>query len=357
MEIMNRYVKCLKVFLFWICIWLFLIVPVSTSTANIEENQILPVLKIAIVNSYDIGHVCGTPQTQGIIDSLNKNLKDKYQFDFQVWYMKSESMFDTQEKIEYISKKIITDIKSFAPNYIFVVDDAAFKHVGIPMSKDNVIFFTGLNKPLYSYASDVNFNIEKFFGVEEVIPLKRMLVMLDSVEFYPSKIWILSDTSTTSFYLTESYRKELLNETKFDVEVIGLSRASDLRKTLSDIQKEDRGVIIHSYQNLKDDDYDGFIPKKYLIKDILKYNKKHLDICENCYYAKNGISMVVAPDFYNMGKQVAEIFGKYINGSAGIEVLKSKTIISINIQRLEELGFTWVYRKIIGEVDSSYATY
>lgn len=354
---MMKYDKCLKVVCFWICIWMLLIIPVSISTANIEESSILPILKIAIINSYDIGHVCGDPQTQGIIDSLNNKHSNTYQFDFQVWYMKSGSTFDTQDKIEYISKKIITDIKSFDPDYVFVVDDAAFKHIGIPMSKDHDIFFTGLNKPLFSYASDANFNVDKFYGVEEVIPLKRMLVMLDNVEFYPSKIWILTDSSTTSFFLTESHREELKRETSFDVEVITLTRASDLRKTLSAIQKEKAGLIIHSYQNLKDDDYGGFIPKRYLIKDILKYNKKHLDICENCYYAKNGISMVVAPDFYFMGKQVVGIFNNYMNGIYTNKFLKSKTKVSINIQRLEELGFTWVYRKIIEEVDSSYATY
>lgn len=354
---MIKYGKCLKLVCFWICIWLFLIVPVSISTANIEESAILPVLKIAIVNSYDIGHVCGSPQTQGIIDSLNKRLSKKYQFDFQVWYMKSDLIFDTQDKLSYISKKVITDIKSFDPDHIFVVDDAAFKHAGIPMSKEYDIFFTGINKPLLSYASDVDFNINRFYGVEEVIPLKRMLVMLDNVEFYPSKIWILADSSTTSFFLTESYREELKKETSFNVEVITLTRASDLRKTLSNIQKEKPGLIIHSYQNLKDDDYGGFIPKKYLVKDIPKYNKKHLDICENCYYAKSGISMVVAPDFYFMGSQVVDIFSGYLDGVHTNKFLKSKTKVSINIQRLEELGFTWVYRKIIGEVDSSYATY
>lgn len=354
MKIMERYVKILKMCLFWIYIWLFLVIPVSTSKANIEENQVLEILKIAIVNSYDIGHVCGTPQTQGIIDSLNKKLGNKYQFDFQVWYMKTDSVFDNQNKIDYIAKKVMSDIRNFGPDYIFVVDDAAFKSVGIPMSEDHDIFFTGLNKPLASYSEA---DQSKFYGVEEIIPLKRMFVMLDVIEYYPSKVWILSDTSTTSFYLTQGYKEEILKETSFKPEIHVLSRTSDLRKILSDLQKQKTGLIIHAYQNLVDDDYKYFIPKKYLVRDVLKYNKKHLDVFENCYYARNGVSMVVAPDFYKMGEQVAAIFEEYVGGSITYRVLTSKTIISINIQRLEELNMGWIYRKIIDKVDSSYVTY
>lgn len=356
MKILEKYKKLLKYILFIITTICILIIPVSISKADIDDTVFLPILKIAIVNSYDIDHVCGTPQTQGILDGLSNRIGRKFQFDIQVWYMKTGSTFDTQEKIDYISKKVINDIKSFDPDYIFVVDDAAFKNVGIPMSESNMIFFTGLNKPFNSYG-EIGTNFERFIGVEEIIPLERLFRVLDNVEFYPSKIWILSDTSTTSYYLSNSYRDEIKRDTNYDVEIIRLSRISDLRKTLSDLQKKKKGIIIHSYQNLKDDDYGMFRPKKQLIEDVLRYNDKHLDVCENCYYAKNGISMVVAPDFYNMGIQVVGQFEDYLNNKVTKRIIQSKTIMSINIKRLEELGFSWMYRKIIEEVDSSYATY
>ena len=53
------------------------------TTASLNKSQLLPVLKIAIVNSYDIDHVCGSPQTRGIISGLGK-LDNNYQLDIQV---------------------------------------------------------------------------------------------------------------------------------------------------------------------------------------------------------------------------------------------------------------------------------
>jgi hypothetical protein len=53
------------------------------STSSLDKSELLPVLKISIVNSYDIDHVCGSPQTQGIIQGLSK-LEDRYQLDIQV---------------------------------------------------------------------------------------------------------------------------------------------------------------------------------------------------------------------------------------------------------------------------------
>jgi hypothetical protein len=101
--------------------------------------------------------------------------------------MKTGLTFTTPEEIEYISKKVIWDIKAFAPDYIFTVDDTAFKNIGIPFSKTHKIFFTGINKPILDYVNSDNIEISKYSGIEEYITLDKFFKMLSKIEVYPSK--------------------------------------------------------------------------------------------------------------------------------------------------------------------------
>lgn len=329
----------------------------QVSTSSLDKSGLLPVLKISIVNSYDIDHVCGSPQTQGIIQGLSK-LEDKYQLDIQVWYMKTDLVFTTPDKIEYISKKVIEDINLFNPDYIFTVDDTAFKNVGIPLSKNKKIFFSGLNKPFNEYFIENDILMSNFSGVEEVIEMERFFKILSKIEFYPSKFWIISDTSTTSYYLSKYYKEYIDKNTSFNSELITLKTQSDLRSTLSKLQKEQTGVLIYSFQTLLDSDYGVIRSKRNSLNDMLKYNNKHLELCENCYYSKKGISMVLSPDFYKMGIGCASIFNEFISSKNWSPIFrKSESLFSINIKRLEDLKFGWVYSKIIEEVDGSYALY
>lgn len=330
--------------------------PVSTS--SLDMSTLLPILKIAIVNSYDIDHVCGSPQTQGIISGLAR-LEDKYQLDIQVWYMKTDITFNTPDKIDYISKKVIDDIAAFKPDYIFTVDDNAFKNVGIPFSKTHHIFFSGLNKPFIEYVNSENdMEFERFNGIEEILELERFFKVLSKLEYYPSKFWILSDSSTTSYFLSKIYSDYIKKNTSFSSETIVLHSVVDLRSTISKIQKEKSGVIVYTFQTLQDRDYGVTKSKKSLINDMLKYNKKHLELCENCYYSKKGISMVLSPDFYKMGIECSLLFVDFITNTNWDQKIKiSSSKFSINIKRLEDLGFSWMYGKIIEGVDGSYAIY
>lgn len=335
--------------------FLFFTNPVSTSDLN--KNLLLPILKIAIVNSYDINHVCGSPQTQGIIRGLTK-LDSKYQLDIQVWYMKTDVTFTTPDKIEYISKRVIDDIKSFNPDHIFTIDDTAFKNVGMHFSNTHKIFFSGINKPFNEYLIAEDIDSLNFCGVEEYLELDKFFKMISKIEFYPYKFWILADTTTSSFYLAQNYKSEIKKHSSFLSEIISISKSSELRSILSKLQNEKKGVIIYAFQSLIDDDYNITKTKKSLLPDMLKYNKSHLELCENCYYAKRGISLTLSPDFYKMGSDVSEMFVKYIETNIfQSSIIKSSNLFSINIKRLDDLEFKWVYNKIIEEVDGSYAIY
>jgi hypothetical protein len=59
-----------------------------------------------------------------------------------------------------------------------------------------------------------------------------------------------------------------------------------------------------------------------------------------------------------MGIDVANMFVDFIESkSFKTDIFRSSNLFSINIKRLEDLEFKWVYNKIIEEVDGSYAIY
>jgi hypothetical protein len=101
--------------------------------------------------------------------------------------MKTDITFTTQDKIEYISKKVIEDIKAFNPDHIFTVDDTAFKNVGIPFSKTHNVFFSGINKPFNEYLVSEDMDGLKFSGIEEQLDMEKFFKIISKIEFYPSR--------------------------------------------------------------------------------------------------------------------------------------------------------------------------
>ena len=112
--------------------------------------------------------------------------------------------------------------------------------------------------------------MSNFSGVEEVIEMERFFKILSKIEFYPSKFWIISDTSTTSYYLSKYYKEYIDKNTSFNSELITLKTQSDLRSTLSRLQKEQTGVLIYSFQTLLDSDYGVIRSKRNSLNDMLK---------------------------------------------------------------------------------------
>jgi hypothetical protein len=74
------------------------------------------------------------------------------------------------------------------------------------------------------------------------------------------------------------------------------------------LQREKLGVIIYAFQTLTDTDYNVVKSKKSVLDDMFKYNRKHLELCENFYYSQKGIAMTISPDFYKMGSDTAILF-------------------------------------------------
>lgn len=342
-----------RVFLFlikYVILFLFIFFyPFQLSLADFTHKE---TIKLAIINSYDYDHVCTAPQIAGIIKTLRT--LDNYEFDTQVYYMKARKVYISNIDRKYISNKIKNDIEKFEPDYIITTDDIAFEYVGIPMSKSYKILFSGLNKPFKEYNIK---NRNNFTGVEEKIILDKFIKILDEVKFSPFKIWIIKDNSTTGYFMAKNYIQEFKNKTNYKIQEVQINTIRELRTLIDDIQKEPKGVIVLSYQYLLDEDYNKIRPKDCTIQDLIKYNKKHLELGGNFLYSKEGVAISIAPNFYKMGELVSQLLIDNIKNGWSSSIKYPVNFLAINNLRLKEIGFNNIYEKTINIVDQSYNAY
>src|SRR5262249_8742234 len=119
-----------------------LILPASTPAS--AQN---PPKRIYIVQSYEIGHVCGEPQAEGILQSLavagwtlGKNLEMKS------YYMDTYKVNTTPDSMLAEGQKALKEIAEFKPDIVFTLDDAAVAQVMMPLIGTGMpIVFSGMN--------------------------------------------------------------------------------------------------------------------------------------------------------------------------------------------------------------------
>jgi hypothetical protein len=107
--------------------------------------------------------------------------------------------------------------------------------------------------------------------------------------------------------MTKNYIKQIKDKTTYKYKEINFEYIHELRSFLEKIQEEDEGMIILAFQRLKDIDTGGVASKDLIIKDVLEYNNKHLELGGNYLYAKLGLAITCAPNFFKMGELTSSI--------------------------------------------------
>ncbi|MBF0527606.1 MAG: hypothetical protein HQK56_21210 [Deltaproteobacteria bacterium] len=344
---------------FWICIgFLYLFFSPRLSSESAELSVATGDAKrIFIVSSYDEFHVCGNPQLQGILN----NIQDGYSKRLSITgaYMETLTRNNTPELHLKVSEAIIRDIKEFKPDLIITIDDDAFEHVGIPLSKDYPIFFSGINRFYSSYLeafSDIIYkpNIK---GVEERISLSALVKIMERYKFSPKEFILLSDNTETSYYMTQNYISELKSKTNYHFSVIQITTLVELREFIKASQSRDKSVLVLTLQRVLDE-RGKMVPKKDILREIYKYNSKHLELGANPLYAEFGIPICMAPDFSSMGSLLGVMVIKFLNKEP-IErpILEPINSVSVNLKRLKELGFNNSDLSNFNLLDKIYKSY
>lgn len=308
--------------------------------------------KISIVNSYNLDHVGERPQLTAIIKSLNSS---KNKFIIENYYMLGRTKNIDNIKRKKIAKLIKSDINKFNPDFIITINDLAFKFIGCDLSENYKIIFSGLNTPLIDY-NDIIKNSKNISGIKEIINLDEFINILKTIRFQPKTIWFIFDFCNKSINITELFYEEFRLKTNFKLKKKQIKNLSELRKFITKIQNDNRGVLIFLFQSINNDSL--WLRKQDILKDVIKFNKKHLEISDNIVCVRDGVAFAIAPHYYEMGIKVANIILNNIETKEWKNLYdKNSTIIAINNKRLLQLNMKDFYKKIIEVVEYSYDNY
>ena len=276
--------------------------------------------KIFIVQSYEMDHVCGRPQGQGIESALRKAFKDGIRI--QTHFMNTKTINSTPEKMKAEALTVLGEIESFGPDMVFTVDDDAFREVGLKLvGRDYPVIFTGMNGQPENYSKNAPFldgqarPSANVTGVYEKLHFQTALNVMKGVIPDLRKIVALLDMSPTGNAIRVQLEKELLGYSE-KVEVV-FKQVGTLKDYLAEMAKinSDRTVqAVYPVVLSVADDKGVSVGFKTTLKAFVE-NCTKPGMALNFDFARLGLFGGASVDFGAMGRQAGEMGVKLLNGA------------------------------------------
>jgi ABC transporter substrate binding protein len=308
--------------------------------------------RVFIVASYQKDHVCGGPQEKGILRGINREgWFEGMNLEARRFYMDTKRKNTGPEAMKRLAKEALGLIDEFAPDVVVVVDDNAFREVGLALAgrPDLAVVFTGMNgqPEAYNAAQPFMETREKpglnVTGVYESLYAARSLKVMQAAipDLKGRKVVGITDYSPTGEALT----------TQFDLELGKLD--GDVRWELKRVK--DWAEYIRLIKTLNEDKEVGAIypvglslrvsrKRTYTAPEIFEWtteNSRKPEMALNYYFSKLGLFGGAAVDFEAMGFLAGKKAGKILSGEkAGdipIEDAPDYAIV-FNLKRARKLG-------------------
>jgi len=324
---------------------------------NIYTEDRKRLVKIVIVNSYHTLHPCTAPQVNGFLDLIS-SYDDKYRIQIHSYSMRTKIINTTETQMRTVASKIIEEINGIKPDIVFTTDDNACLYVGIPLSRKFFVVSSGLNRSPQDYINDKLLNISRNHNsivfISEYMRLDQLWNWLDQNRFNIYNVYIITEPktkmSTTAYYMMKNYYEELRGHVKHIVR-IEVNTVFDLRNILIQLNRVERSLMIFTIQRIIDET--GKLRNKmWVIKELLQYNKRQLELFGNEQFCRYGMAICNVPNFYQMGKDAANVAINYIkykyrindnitkpNNIDNCTVISSVNKLSINEERLKQLHY------------------
>ncbi|OEU66405.1 MAG: hypothetical protein BA863_07555 [Desulfovibrio sp. S3730MH75] len=311
------------------------------------------VSKVFIVASYELGHVCGGPQEDGVMKGLaGQGFIEGADLQIERYYMDSKGKNTTAESMKEQGANALEKIKEFAPNVVVTIDDNAFREVGLKLvgNKDISVVFSGLNGQPEDYGKIIPFIKSRELPGENVTGVYEKLYVEQSVRVMkaiPSlsgdTVVFITDVSPTGKALSKQFAIELkspLKGLKYRFEqVAGWEEYVELIRKIND----DESVMSIYPVALSLESENG---QTYTAGAIFKWtiaNGNKPEMALNYFFSKIGLLGGAAVDFKGMGVLAGEKAGEILNGvKAGLIPIEDapEYAIVFNIKRAKQLGIT-----------------
>ena len=310
-----------------------------------------PPKRIFIVQSYEIGHVCGEPQAEGILQSLaaagwsvGRNLEVKS------YYMDTYKTNTTPDSMHSEGQKALQQISEFKPDIVFTLDDAAVAQVMMPLvGRDDIsVAFSGMNGQPEMYnerkhymeswahpGSNVTGVYEKLYAAQAVKVMEQAVPQLRG-----AKVVMITDHSPTGNGLTKQFELELKDVTDVRWEVQRVQNWSDYMALIERLNADSEVKAIYPVALSLPVDGGGHYAAAQIYDWTLAHSKKP-EMAINYFFARMGLFGGAGVNFGAMGRLVGEKGAKVLNGTkAGdlpIEDAPDYAIV-FNLKRARDLG-------------------
>jgi len=308
--------------------------------------------RVFIVHSYGKGHICGQPQHDGILKAFEDNgWVAGRDFELGVYYMATKKINNTPELIAEQAQIALGKIAEFQPDVVLILDDNAFRTVGLPLSgKQVAVVFCGLNVQPEDYNRIQPFMKDRLHpggnitGIYEKLHIREAIKVLASMHDI-KKFLFLDDLSPTGKAIAKQVDLEINSEEcagplPCETEQATMHSWEEYQQTIEAINKSDEiGAFYLGALLLKD-----AAGNSYTAAEIIPYTVEHAikpTLAPNYAFIKLGLFGGLSVDFYAMGKQaglkVVQILSGLDPGTLSIDDAR-KVALVFNLTRAEKLG-------------------
>ncbi len=330
--------------------WFMVVGAITLLTGGAAFSQ-NPTKRIYIVQSYEVGHVCGEPQAEGILQSLaaagwnvGQNLE------LRSYYMDTYRTNTTPESMQREGQKALKEIGEFKPDIVFALDDAAVAQVMMPLvGRDDIsVVFSGMNGQPEMYnerkhymeswahpGSNVTGVYEKLYAAQAVKVMEQAIPRL-----HGEKVVMITDHSPTGNGLTKQFELELKDVTDVRWEVQRVQDWSDYMALIERLNNDAEVKAIYPVALSLPVAGGGHYAAAQIYDWTLAHSRKP-EMAINYFFARMGLFGGAVVNFGAMGRLAGQQGAKILKGAkAGdlpIENAPDYAIV-FNLKRARDLG-------------------
>jgi len=303
--------------------------------------------RVFILHSYELNHVCGQPQYEGVVHALEQAGFGGAEIDFGIYAMDTKHTNNTPELMAEQAGIALRKIEAFDPDVLVTLDDNAFRTVAIPLADTGLpIVFSGMNNQPERYNETAKWMNSRqapghnITGVYEKLHFVTAVKVQKRIQPSLERVRIFSDNSPTGKAIVRQIQSELKQD----------SIPADHDFFITDSWEEYQAAILAANDEAVDTLYPVALRlkdkngKTHTAKDILTWtanNSTKPSIPLNFAFVKLGLFGGAGVDFNSMGRQagmmVAKILGGTSPGDIPIEEAQRYALI-FHLNRARELG-------------------
>lgn len=327
-------------------IWLILIVSLVVMPGTVHAKK-----SVFIVASYEEGHICGGPQEEGVLKGLaGEGYVEGQNLLVERYYMDTKRNNTTKELMKQQGKAALEQIQAVKPDVVVVIDDNAFREVGIPLAgrDDLSVVYTGMNGQLENY-NKIKHIVDSrehpggnVTGVYEKLYVERSLRVLKAIPGITGNTFVfISDYTPTGIGVSAQFDQELATPLPgLKYRFVKVREWAEYKKLIKEISADDSvaGIYPAALSFLMDDGSTNTAADVFAWT-IANCNKPGMAV--NYFFAKLGLFGGAAVDFKDMGALAGIKAGQILNGAKAGELPiedAPEYAIVFNITRAEQLG-------------------